>query len=40
VVLMPPLCVTLEELDTICRAVEQGLERATADWIDAGRPGS
>lgn len=30
VVIMPPLCVTLEELDRICRAVEQGIRVATS----------
>lgn len=31
VVIMPPLAITLEELDRICAAVEHGIERATAD---------
>ena len=29
VVIMPPLCVTLEELDRICLAVERGIQAAT-----------
>jgi adenosylmethionine---8-amino-7-oxononanoate aminotransferase len=33
IVLMPPLCVTLEELDAICRAVELGLEQENAAWL-------
>lgn len=32
IVIMPPLCVSLEELDEICLAVERGLEVANAAW--------
>jgi adenosylmethionine-8-amino-7-oxononanoate aminotransferase len=31
IVILPPLCITLDELDAICRAVERGIERAVAD---------
>jgi len=30
VVIMPPLAITLDELDRICHAVERGIERATS----------
>jgi adenosylmethionine---8-amino-7-oxononanoate aminotransferase len=30
IVIMPPLCVTLEELDCICGAVQEGLLRTAA----------
>ena len=30
VVIMPPLAITLDELDRICLAVERGIEHATA----------
>jgi adenosylmethionine---8-amino-7-oxononanoate aminotransferase len=40
VVIMPPLSISLDELDLLCRAVEQGLERENEAWLRSLRSGT